>query len=196
MKYLELICSQLTERLAPLQRLQIGSDHIPQAAVTLILREAQEEDAQILIIKRAERPGDHWSGNLALPGGRAEVRDVDLIATAARETHEEIGINLCDGGNFIGQLPVIAPRNPVLPPIEITPFVVLAPPQFTIQMGHEVAAVFWLSVSLLKHQGPLDEFRMKVGAVVNKWPAYRSEGGPIWGITERILTNFLELIDR
>jgi hypothetical protein len=31
--------------------------------------------------------------------------------------------------------------------------------------------------------------------VIAKWPAYPSEGGLIWGMTERILTNFLSLLD-
>jgi 8-oxo-dGTP pyrophosphatase MutT (NUDIX family) len=110
----ELLCQQLSERLAPFAELRIEPDRIPQAAVTIILRE-EEGAAQALIIKRAERPGDHWSGHLALPGGRVDpIKDADLLATAAREAYEEVGIDLLSGGSFIGRLPAITPNNNAL----------------------------------------------------------------------------------
>ena len=195
MSELEQIRRRLSERLTPLQGLEIEPDRIPQAAVALILREDQEA-AQLLIIKRAVRPGDHWSGHLALPGGRVDSRqDSDLLATAARETFEEVGINLLDGGSFLGQLPIIAPNNPQLPRIEIMPFVAIAPVNLAIQLNCEVETTFWVSVNQLKRLGRSTEFRMNFGEIVKKWPAYPSEGGPIWGITERILTDFLVLLD-
>jgi 8-oxo-dGTP pyrophosphatase MutT (NUDIX family) len=187
----ELLCRNLSERLTPLAALQIEPDRIPQAAVTIILRE-EEAAPQALIIKRAERPGDHWSGHLALPGGRVDpVKDADLLATAARETNEEVGIDLLNGGRFLGRLPAITPDNKLLPRIEIIPFVAIAPAIFKIERNHEVDMVFWVSLSHLKSAGLSAEFRMNIGDVVKKWPAYPSEGGPIWGITERILTGFL-----
>src|SRR5262249_17659365 len=196
----EIIRRKLGRRLAPPSNLSIEPERIPQAAVSLILREV-EGSAQALIIKRAERPGDHWSGHLALPGGRAQTEDRDLIATAARETAEEVGIILFDGGEsgqfgrFIGQLEILAPNNPRLPRIEITPFVAIAPPEFTLSLSDEVAYAFWISVAGLKREGQSSYFSMRMGDVISKWPAYPSEGGPIWGITERILTNFLSLLD-
>ncbi len=191
----ELIRRQLAARLSPPQGGRLEPERIPQAAVTLILRD-QAGAAEALIIKRAERPGDHWSGHLALPGGRAEqAKDTDLLATAARETYEEVGLDLHQGGEFIGQLPLLAPSTPSLPPLEITPFVALAPPELALRPNHEVAAVFWLPVAHLKLAGLSSEYRLQFGSVVKKWPAYPSAGGPIWGLTERILTNFLSLLD-
>jgi len=190
----EIIRRKLGRRIAPPLRLPVEPERIPQAAVALILREA-EGAAQGLIIKRAERPGDHWSGHLALPGGRAQIGDADLIATAARETYEEVGIDLSDGGEFIGQLDLLVPSNPRLPRLEIAPFVAIAPPQFTLNLNGEVAQAFWVSIAVLKNEGRSSFFSMRLGDVINKWPAYHSEGGPIWGITERILTNFLSLLD-
>jgi 8-oxo-dGTP pyrophosphatase MutT (NUDIX family) len=184
---------QLSERLPAPHRLLIEPERIAQAAVALILRESVK-DSEILIIKRAEHPHDHWSGHLALPGGRAEAADADLLATAARETREEVGINLLDGGGFIGQLPVIAPNNPRLPRLEITPLVALAPPEFTLQLSAEVAAAFWVSIKELQTRGRADRFRLKLDELEHSWPAYPTERGPIWGITERILTNFLRLL--
>src|SRR5262245_576617 len=190
----EMVRRQLAERLAAPGHIPVEPERVPQAAVSLILRE-ERGSAQALIIKRAERPGDHWSGHLALPGGRAQVEDGDLIATAARETYEEVGIDLFDGGGFIGQLEILVPTNPQLRLLEIAPFVALAPPEFTLRLNGEVARAFWISIADLKREGRSSSFSMRVGDAINKWPAYPSEGGPIWGITERILTNFLSLLD-
>src|SRR5262247_540140 len=135
---------QLERRLATPRRLPIERDRVPQAAVSLILSEAQGA-ARALIIKRAERPGDHWSGHLALPGGRAQDED---------------GIDLLDGGEFIGQLEILVPTNRRLPRLEITPFVAIAPPEFTLRLNGEVARAFWISVADLKRVGRSSFFSM------------------------------------
>lgn len=189
---------RLAERLPTPHRLQIEPDRISQAAVTLLLRERGDDD-EILIIKRAERAGDPWSGHLALPGGRAQAEDADLLITAARETLEEVGVDLLGSpasrDRFIGQLPLLAPHNPSLPRIEITPLVAVAPDGAMMSLSHEVEMTFWISVNRLKAAGRSAEYRLHFGDYVRKWPAYPSLGGPIWGITERILTDFLTLLD-
>src|SRR6478752_6570976 len=61
------------------------------AAVAAVL--VPSPDA-VLLIRRAERAGDPWSGHMALPGGRREPEDADLVETARRETFEEVGLQL------------------------------------------------------------------------------------------------------
>ncbi|HEU5170288.1 MAG TPA: NUDIX domain-containing protein, partial [Gemmatimonadales bacterium] len=80
-----------------------------------------EPDA-LLLIRRAERAGDPWSGQMGLPGGRHHPGDPDLLATAIRETEEEVGLAL-DASRCIGVLDDVAPRTPDLPPIAVRPFV-------------------------------------------------------------------------
>jgi 8-oxo-dGTP pyrophosphatase MutT (NUDIX family) len=194
-------CQRLETRLMPLAELTIkpviGPERIAQAAVTLILRPHQDGAAhgsESLIIKRAEHPRDPWSGHLALPGGRADATDEDLRATAVREAWEEIGVQLNENA-FLGRLPKLVPNNPRLPRIEITPFVAVAPPEFEIRANAEVAASFWVSVAALKTEGMSSQHTMVFDGVERAWPAYASTGGPIWGITGRILSDFLKLAD-
>ncbi|MBI1762430.1 MAG: CoA pyrophosphatase [Acidobacteria bacterium] len=184
----------LQARLLRLEHLPIEPARIAQAAVTLILR-AEQSEAQALIIKRAEHPHDPWSGHLALPGGRADDIDEDLLATAARETLEEIGLNLHAGGQFLGRLPKLSPKNPRLPQLEITPFVALAPAAFKLQFSAEVADAFWISLPQLKQEGMSSRHTWTVDGVERAWPAYPSSRGPIWGITGRILNDFLNLFE-
>src|SRR5450631_3467354 len=63
----------------------------PQAAVALLLVSRPD---RLLLIRRAEREGDPWSGHLAFPGGKREAEDASLLVTAIRETAEEVGLRL------------------------------------------------------------------------------------------------------
>ena len=84
--------ARLRARLAT--RTGASSDDDPSllwAAVAIILTPQPDS---ILLIRRADRSGDPWSGHMALPGGRREPSDSDLAATAIREVAEEVGIQL------------------------------------------------------------------------------------------------------
>ncbi len=162
------------------------------AAVTVLLREAEraESGVELLLIKRAENPRDHWSGHMALPGGRWEPRDANLAATALRETWEEVGVEV-PPDRVIGRLPRLSPRNPLLPPIDITPFVALAPEGATVRPNHEVAAHFWIPLDELRATGPSAVFALEMLGEHRQWPAYPYGEHLIWGLTERILSTFL-----
>lgn len=190
-KDFETMWRQLPTRLLQLAPAPSATAQLPQAAVALILR-AEQSEPQALIIKRAEHPRDPWSGHLALPGGRAAATDADLLATATRETFEEVGVRL---DAFLGRLPKLAPANPRLPQLEITPFVALAPPHIELQLNREVADAFWVSLRALKQAGMSSRFTLKLAEGERSWPAYASTRGPIWGITGRILKDFLALFD-
>src|ERR1700750_1376362 len=72
-------------------------DVLRRAAVALVLRRNLSE-AELLVIKRSVSERDHWSGHLALPGGRAEAGDASLRAAAVREKFAGGGIQLGAGG--------------------------------------------------------------------------------------------------
>jgi hypothetical protein len=64
-----------------------------------------------------------------------------------------------------------------------------------LELSEEVAAAFWLPVGELRRGGRSAVFRMAFAGVEREWPGYPSQHGIIWGITERILTEFLSLLD-
>ena len=181
-----------------------GRGALRRAAVALVLRRNLSE-SEMLVIKRSVSERDHWSGHLALPGGRVEAGDASLLATAVRETFEEVGINLEAGGDVLGRLGVVEPKSPLAPRVTVAPFVAVAPAAFHVRrdgevtpplvLSEEVAAAFWVPVSALRRGGRSEVFKMVFAGVEREWPAYPSEHGPIWGITERILTEFLETMN-
>jgi len=84
---------------------------VRKAAVALIFRIGQQGALELLFIKRAEYPGDPWSGQIAFPGGREEARDASLAETAIRETREETEIDLEREGMMIGTLDDLRPHD-------------------------------------------------------------------------------------
>jgi 8-oxo-dGTP pyrophosphatase MutT (NUDIX family) len=160
------------------------------AAVALIC--ARNPDA-ILIIRRAERLGDPWSGQMGLPGGRASVEDTDLMATAIRETHEEVGMEL-DPMDCIATLDDLVPQTVLLPRIRVRPFVFLLERHREVMPNEEVAGSWWVPVDSLLSDGVYGVYEVRPGELVMHRPGYRLEDGVIWGMTERILTPFFELL--
>ena len=149
----------------------------------------------ILLIRRAERDGDVWSGHLAFPGGRASPSDPDLGFTAVRETMEEVGVTL-EPSSRLGQLDDLAPSSPVLPPILVRPFVFAIPEQVTLSPNREVAAAFWLPLSEFTRPEVLRPTEHRRHGTLVRMAGYHLQEGVVWGMTERILTPFLELVAR
>jgi 8-oxo-dGTP pyrophosphatase MutT (NUDIX family) len=189
------LVDRLISRLRPADVPTGAGDGVIHAAVALLLREGSREAAEILFIKRSQREGDPWSGHVAFPGGRAEPSDPSLLDVAVREVSEEVGIDLRHGGRILGRLPTVEPLSVRLPPIDVTPFLVLPPDGAVAHPDPgEVEDAFWMPLDALRHDGPTAVVRRKVRGETRGWPAYPSSRGPIWGITERILTGFLALV--
>jgi 8-oxo-dGTP pyrophosphatase MutT (NUDIX family) len=157
------------------------------AAVALVL--VPSPDA-VLLIRRAERAGDPWSGHMALPGGRRERTDADLVDTAIREAREEIGLAL-SRADLVGALDDLVPRTPTLPPIAVRPYVFFLPERRPLIPNDEVADVRWVPLDHLLHPETYHSARLEIRGELRDFPAYHLDESIVWGMTERILTGFL-----
>jgi 8-oxo-dGTP pyrophosphatase MutT (NUDIX family) len=160
------------------------------AAVALIVVPAPDA---ILLIRRSERLGDPWSGHIALPGGRQDPLDPDLLGTAIRETREEVGIQL-ERGHLMGSLEAVVPLSPVLPAIAVRPFVFLLDRRPTLALNSEVASATWVEVDHLLRPTTHHPVQLEVAGVPRLVQAYQLDDGVIWGLTERILTSLIDRI--
>jgi 8-oxo-dGTP pyrophosphatase MutT (NUDIX family) len=164
-----------------------------EAAVALLLR--PHEQLELLLIRRAELDGDPWSGHIALPGGRRSHADANLLATARRETEEETGIPLGRVGTFVGALDELTPSTPRLPPIVIAPFVLAVPPDTDVQPNTaEVQAAFWVSVEALRDERAASQITVELETEQLRLPALAYGDYVVWGLTYRILQQFLSLL--
>ncbi|HEX2610189.1 MAG TPA: CoA pyrophosphatase [Gemmatimonadales bacterium] len=158
------------------------------AAVAIIVAPAPDA---ILLIRRSERSGDPWSGHMALPGGRRDPNDRELLDTAIRETREEVGIHL-GRNDLVGILQPVVPRTRVLPPIAIQPFVFHLQRRPELTLNSEVAAARWVELERLLHPTTHGPVELTVGGAHRVVPAFQLEDGVVWGLTERILASLFE----
>jgi 8-oxo-dGTP pyrophosphatase MutT (NUDIX family) len=127
---------------------------------------------------------------MALPGGRRERADQDLLSTAIRETREEVGVQL-EITDLAGTLNDVVPRTPVLPPIAVRPFVFVVPSRPVLTANAEVAATIWITVDHLLHSDTHHPVRLDVAGQCRLVQAYQLENAIVWGMTERIISSLL-----
>jgi len=163
------------------------------AAVALLLR-VRAGRVELLLIRRAEREGDPWSGHMALPGGRWQAGDGEMVTTAARETLEEVAIDVHAGGRLLGQLDDLAPRSVRVPGIVVSPFVFHVPEDAEPTPNHEVQLALWVAVDELLRPDAVTEYLHDLAdGNTLSFPAFDAGGYVVWGMTHRIVTGFLEL---
>lgn len=162
----------------------------PRAAVAVVL--APDPDS-ILLIRRAERENDTWSGHLAFPGGRWSVGDADLMATARRETLEEVAVDLADAP-MVGVLDDLVPRTPHLPPILVRPFVFTLSSAVPLHPNAEVSGAWWIPLDTFLVPGTYRAMEYRRYGTLVQATGYHLDAGVLWGMTERILTPLLELL--
>ena len=167
---------------------------VRRAAVALIFRAGRDGSPELLFIKRAEYPGDPWSGQIAFPGGREESGDASLQQTAIRETREETGIDLGREGMLIGVLDDLRPRTVRLPAVVVRPYVAVLDRSEALELSAEVALAFWIPFGDLADKESWQQDTVFARGVQINARVFRHEDHVIWGMTERILAQLLELL--
>jgi 8-oxo-dGTP pyrophosphatase MutT (NUDIX family) len=163
----------------------------PEAAVAMV--QAHVPRKSILLIRRAEREGDSWSGHWSFPGGWRQASDRDPLSAAIRELEEECGVLLARE-QMDRALPHTLARRKVGRFVLVAPFVFRVLEEFaTVLNPHEAVDALWVPVSLL-----LDRGRHALRPVPGRppellFPSVDLNGLPLWGFTYRLITDWLEL---
>lgn len=167
-----------------------GAAEILQAAVALVVRGGAE--LEVLLIKRAKREGDPWSGHMALPGGRRDPGDASLLETAIRETREETAVDLQARGVHLGRLEEVRPQSPRLPKLSVTPHVFGVPADTPAHAASgEVDAVHWVSLARLRTAETKGQVEIPLPGGSRSFPCLLVADDAVWGLTYRILDDFL-----
>ena len=183
---------ELAERLA---RLAVKTPRRGRRSAVAAALRWSAGDVEVLLMQRAERAGDRWSGQVSLPGGGHQPGDADLVATAVRETREEVGLDLAGGARLLGQLPHIrAIAKGKLLPMSVTPFVFEARAPGALQLGAEATAAFWLPLGAAAAGALEHRHEYRLGPVPLSLPAWRFEERVVWGLTYQVLAGLIEVL--
>jgi 8-oxo-dGTP pyrophosphatase MutT (NUDIX family) len=186
------INAQLT--MAPVSRLQeLNNGYkalVPKKSAVLILFYPENGSTKLVMIKRAIDDSVH-SGQIAFPGGKFEAKDKNLVATALRETNEEVGINP-ESINIIGKLTTlyIPPSN-----FDVHPFIAYTNEKPAMKNNHEVEKIIELDLTDLQSPQNLTKKNIKhrFGNLIDV-PCFYVHNEIIWGATAMIISELLEVI--
>lgn len=157
-----------------------------ESAVLIALTAGQ--DGKIILTRRAGHMHSH-AGEVAFPGGKREPRDQSLLATALREAEEEVGLPGA-AVDVVCALPQGVTRHGRT----VTPYFGLVPaaPELTAN-PHELDAVFCVPVSWLTDARNMTVEVYGDGKRRYPLPCFDYQGFRIWGLTARLLFDFLNL---
>ena len=171
----------------------------PVAASVLVPLVMRADGLHVLLTRRTAHLRDH-AGQISFPGGRAELDDVDAVATALRETEEEVGLDRSHI-EIIGALPVYH----TVTSYAVTPVVALVEPGFTLTLdAFEVDQAFEVPLQFLMTPAHHRRHSILLGGQQRQflsmpWPQTQQPQGAeapffIWGATAAMLRNLYHFL--
>lgn len=165
----------------------------PRPAAVLIPFLKMGSSWHILYTRRTDSLPEH-SGQVAFPGGRADPGDISAVATALRESFEEIALHPKDV-KILGSLNAL----PTVTNYCVTPVVGKIPWPYTFKLAkEEVSKVFTIPLAWLAN---LNNFEIRSREVPNFLAPVRViyfspfEGEVLWGVSAQITLNLLKALD-
>jgi 8-oxo-dGTP pyrophosphatase MutT (NUDIX family) len=182
-----MVADRIAEALKSRSPQTLSGNNYKPAAVLIPVQERQDGD-YLVLTQRAEHLPTH-KGQIAFPGGRVDARDADVIETALRESHEEIGIDP-EHVKVLGRLDEFTAGYGII----VTPVVGVIPARYDFRIDPgETTAVASVPIRSLM-QPP--NFTVNDDRSPGGHPSYHFyvNGWDVWGVTARIIVQFLELV--
>lgn len=147
-------------------------------------------DFHVLFTRRTETVEYH-KGQISFPGGAADPGDPDLLATALRETYEELGMPP-DQVHILGTLDDI---KAAVSGFVITPFVGQIPSQYPfIVSDAEIAEILVVPLAIFRDPRNLRVEIVQRGDERAEVFFYNYQGHEIWGVTAKIMKGMVDVV--
>ena len=165
-----------------------GRRWVRRCGVVLLLADsdpnASRDEPVVLMMKRAERDGDPWSGHVSFPGGRVTRDDARTRAAALRELQEETGFDPSGRVEPIGRLSDLLTREHARPlPMVVSPYVYRTPRALALKPGVEAAELRWVPLSWLTDPLRRQTLTWKVAGLRVPAPCIDLGGARLWGLS-------------
>jgi 8-oxo-dGTP pyrophosphatase MutT (NUDIX family) len=174
----------------PPKRSLLEDSGVRASAVLCALFADDQGRATVVLTRRAQHLRSH-RGEVSFPGGGQDPADEDLLATALRESHEEIGLD-ASGMKVLGELDHL---RTVSGNSYIAPYVVTLPRQpALVPNPGEVERILMVPLAELLGDGVYYEEEWGIPGLLRPIMFFDVEGDTIWGATAAMLRNLLELV--
>lgn len=191
-----LLSTDAHAKMAPLERISYLKeenyrDKNPRKAAVLMLFYPKNEVTHLALIVRNSYPGVH-SSQIGFPGGKVEESDVDLMETALRETHEEVGIHP-------EKIRIIKPFSEIyIPPSNflVAPFMGVSQEELTFVPDlDEVKRVLEFSIVDFLDDNTITNVKMSTSYATDiEVPAFIVDKYVVWGATAMMMSELKETI--
>jgi 8-oxo-dGTP pyrophosphatase MutT (NUDIX family) len=162
-------------------------------AAVLIPLMMKEKSWHVLLIRRAEHSEDLHSGQVAFPGGGAHPEDLDIISTALRESHEELGI-LPGDVRVLGKMSEFI----TISSYKVTPVVGVIPYPYEFQLDkREVTRVFSIPLEWLADP---THYEIRQRELPPPYPPieviyyHPYDGETLWGASARFMLGLIHIL--
>lgn len=175
-------------------RLLPGRRWLARSAVAVVLADTPVTDElSVLLMRRAERIGDPWSGHMSFPGGRTQPDDENPRATAMREALEEVGLKLGARDYLARMSDVVTRRHERPTPMIVSPYVFNCRKKPQLKINREGVEALWVPLSFLANPANRSEMIWRVAGMKLRFPCYDYEGRRIWGLTLLMLNELTKV---
>ena len=173
-----------------------GKRWVAQCGVVVLVadhdRDGHPMPPAVLMMQRAQRTGDPWSGHVSFPGGRVARSDASTRAAALRELQEETGFDARMGLEPMGRLSDRITREHGRPrPMVISPYVYRTRCAVDLQPGIEAAALWWVPLSDLLSPARRSRITWRVAHVPLQLPCVDLDQARLWGLTLMMVDELL-----
>ena len=166
------------------------------AAVAIVLHEVDGEPC-LLMIRRAQREGDPWSGHMAFPGGRRDPDDIDDRFCAIRETREEIALDLDALGSEVCALgEVNTGWRADRPEMLVAPFIYRVEQLPELELNYEVDAVVSVPLRFLMDRSNRVPLAWEWRGTQVESDSYLYRDNRIWGLSLMMIDELIEAAER
>lgn len=177
-----------SERWPTGMRTQLASSLKP-AGVLVPIIDREAAGLSLLLTQRSAEL-KHHAGQVSFPGGRMEAHDANIVVTALRETHEEVGI----AQHEVNVLGYLRPM-PTITGYAVTPVVGLVSGAVELELDHtEVEYAFEVPLAFLLDPANKKMLERNVDGRMAVMAEYHYEGQRIWGATAFIIQQFIKFI--